>query len=192
MKISDYYQVKMADYDGSQVIVYDTKSIMAVTAKEHQNKELNHDIMACYMNFLNGMIQQGYSIKDVKITSFWRNYVPVGGSKNSLHLVGKAIDFKVKNGQKFADYVLKNKEKFGYIGGLGVYDTHIHLDVGTQKPAGQGAPYFRYWDYRINKALSMQDDSDSTENMDMSTNSIGVGFFIIAILSAALYWYVKG
>lgn len=69
----------------------------------------------------------------------------VGGVANSEHVQGKAADLNPKNitPKKLYDLILKliNEGKI-YNGGVGLYDTFVHYDIG-----GKG----RRWDYRKRK-----------------------------------------
>ena len=51
-------------------------------------------------------------------------------AKNSMHLVGRAIDFRVKN--RSISSLEKTAEKFTP-GGLGVYSSFIHIDTGPYR-----------------------------------------------------------
>lgn len=73
-----------------------------------------------------------------------------GGASKSQHLVGRALDFSFKN-QKDHDQFVKDIESKGDqywillingITGLGIYDTHIHIDTRTNKEK------ITVWDYR--------------------------------------------
>ena len=57
----------------------------------------------------------------------------VGGAKNSLHLKGKAVDIKARNQKELIRIV----EKVFTNGGIGYYNSFIHVDVG-QKRRWQG------------------------------------------------------
>ena len=78
--------------------------------------------------------------KAVTITSAYRTpskNKAVGGQTYSQHLYGKAADIKVKGvtPKKVAAYVetlLKNK------GGIGTYNTFVHIDVRSTKSRWQG------------------------------------------------------
>lgn len=54
------------------------------------------------------------------------NYnMDIGGSRNSLHMEGKAADLPVKNPRKVYDYFCKKyPDKYGF----GLYKTFIHID----------------------------------------------------------------
>ncbi len=70
----------------------------------------------------------------------------VGGSKNSQHVLGNAIDFYVKrmSSQQLFD-ILK---QHGFLGkvftGVGIYSNFIHCDVRAN-PHSRG---FSFWDMR--------------------------------------------
>lgn len=69
----------------------------------------------------------------------------VGGVKNSYHVQGKASDInsKVLTPKQLYEVILKLiKGGVIYNGGVGLYDTFVHYDIG-----GQG----RRWDYRKKK-----------------------------------------
>lgn len=61
----------------------------------------------------------------------------VGGSKNSLHITGRAADFKVQGVSSkdvytfLADYLNKR-------GGLGLYSSWVHVDSRSNGPARWG------------------------------------------------------
>lgn len=49
----------------------------------------------------------------------------IGGSKNSLHMAGKAADLPVRNPRKVYDYLCKKyPDKYGF----GLYEDFIHID----------------------------------------------------------------
>lgn len=69
----------------------------------------------------------------------------VGGVKNSYHVQGKASDLNPKGitPKQLYDVILKLiKGGVIYNGGVGLYDTFVHYDIG-----GKG----RRWDYRKKK-----------------------------------------
>ena len=69
----------------------------------------------------------------------------VGGVKNSYHVQGKASDLKPKGitPKQLYDVIIKLiKGGVIYNGGVGLYDTFVHYDIG-----GKG----RRWDYRKKK-----------------------------------------
>ena len=76
--------------------------------------------------------------KPIIITSGYRTIShnkKVGGSKNSLHLQGKAADIKVNGidpGQ-----LSKQAEKVGF-NGIGIYKTFIHVDTRGYKARWNG------------------------------------------------------
>ena len=78
--------------------------------------------------------------KSVTITSAYRTpgkNKAVGGKAYSQHLYGKAADIKVKNVSPkkvaaYAETLLKNK------GGIGTYNTFVHIDVRTTKSRWKG------------------------------------------------------
>ena len=68
----------------------------------------------------------------------------VGGVENSLHLIGLAVDIHVKGlNSKILYLVMENliKRKIISNGGLGLYDTFVHYDLGD----------VRRWDNRNKK-----------------------------------------
>lgn len=69
----------------------------------------------------------------------------VGGVKNSYHVQGKASDLSSKKitPKQLYDTIIKLiKAGIVYNGGVGIYDTFVHYDIG-----GKG----RRWDYRKKK-----------------------------------------
>ena len=69
----------------------------------------------------------------------------VGGVKNSYHVQGKASDLKPKGitPKQLYDVIIKLiKGGVIYNGGVGLYDTFVHYDIGCQG---------RRWDYRKKK-----------------------------------------
>jgi len=70
--------------------------------------------------------------RDVVVTSGFRcekRNKEVGGEAGSLHLTGAAVDFVVRGVSPAK--VAQHLAEWG--GGLGEYDRHVHLDVGTSK-----------------------------------------------------------
>lgn len=78
--------------------------------------------------------------KPVTITSAYRtpaHNAKVGGVADSQHLYGAAADIKVKNVSplrvaQYAEQILINK------GGIGVYETFVHIDVRPTKSRWNG------------------------------------------------------
>lgn len=78
--------------------------------------------------------------KSVTITSAYRTpgkNKAVGGTTYSQHLYGRAADIKVKSVSSkkvaaYAETLLKNK------GGIGTYNTFVHIDVRTTKSRWKG------------------------------------------------------
>ena len=78
--------------------------------------------------------------KPVTITSAYRtpaHNAKVGGVADSQHLFGTAADIKVKNVSplrvaQYAEQILINK------GGIGVYETFVHIDVRPTKSRWNG------------------------------------------------------
>ena len=69
----------------------------------------------------------------------------VGGVNNSYHVQGKASDLKPKGitPKQLYDVIIKLiKGGVIYNGGVGLYDTFVHYDIGCQG---------RRWDYRKKK-----------------------------------------
>jgi uncharacterized protein YcbK (DUF882 family) len=85
--------------------------------------------------------KKGYDIK-IHISSSFRTSLGnllCGGAKNSMHLIGKALDFQIvgKDAAKVkSDYINQIKEKKylfeklrkGGISGMGIYPTFFHID----------------------------------------------------------------
>ena len=72
-----------------------------------------------------------------------------GGSPNSAHLRGEAMDFHAKLPPKECfDIILEayRKGKLPELGGVGLYDWGLHIDV-VKAPDG----HLRIWDYRKKK-----------------------------------------
>lgn len=73
--------------------------------------------------------------KAVTITSAYRtppHNKSCGGTMYSQHLYGKAADIKIRNisPKKVAEYA---EELLRGRGGIGIYDTFVHIDVRTTK-----------------------------------------------------------
>ncbi len=77
--------------------------------------------------------------KKVKIVSGYRSYkcnTRVGGAKKSQHMVGKAIDIRVKGmSTRRLKWVIEKLIKKGKIpqGGVGLYRWHVHYDIRGTK-----------------------------------------------------------
>ena len=72
--------------------------------------------------------------KPINITSGYRcskHNKEVGGIADSQHLKNNAVDFYVKNMKPYDVYYYANKVFWD--GGVGIYKTHIHVDVGKKQ-----------------------------------------------------------
>ena len=54
----------------------------------------------------------------------------VGGAKNSYHMKGKAVDIRINGDMK---ELAKMADRIFYKGGVGIYKTFIHVDVGPSR-----------------------------------------------------------
>lgn len=74
----------------------------------------------------------------VSINSAFRNFVPPGGSKNSAHLRGNALDIGLNKKQREtlkSNLVAFMEDAFGLgLKGFGVYSWGVHIDVDTTLP----------------------------------------------------------
>lgn len=83
------------------------------------------------------------------------------GSSKSEHINGNAIDFKVQNLDEAKKTLLDDYENGLLNGGLGLYDTFIHIDVGKK----------RFWDSQKKKFDDIEDGLlilDSDKNKDIA------------------------
>lgn len=62
----------------------------------------------------------------------------VGGAENSQHLLGRAFDVRILNGNMEGRLRLVHLATLAGFRGFGVYDTFNHIDIGTT----------RFWDER--------------------------------------------
>ncbi len=79
--------------------------------------------------------------KPVVVNSAYRTKAhnkAVGGVSNSQHLLGKAVDIHINN-QKEGDTLEALAKKYIGLGGIGRYNTFIHVD---------NREYNAYWDKR--------------------------------------------
>lgn len=77
----------------------------------------------------------------IYVTSWYRDRatnIRVGGSRNSQHLFGNAVDFYCNHMYPAKVYYLLDSWH-GSKGGLGLYKTHVHLDLRGHRAR---------WDYR--------------------------------------------
>lgn len=56
----------------------------------------------------------------------------IGGSPNSQHMLGAAVDVSIRNINMKIESIAKIAEEIGFTG-IGLYDTFIHLDVRPNK-----------------------------------------------------------
>ncbi|MTI49567.1 MAG: DUF882 domain-containing protein [Firmicutes bacterium] len=69
----------------------------------------------------------------------------IGGYEKSKHLLGQAADISKNNLDKTDDELIQIAVECGFKG-IGIYDTHIHLDCGYYAYPNEYGYYF--WDYR--------------------------------------------
>jgi len=111
---------------------------------------------------MNQLVRKYSGGQPAKINSAFRNFIPKGGSKNSAHLRGNALDIGLNAEQKkelkanLADF-LNDATAFG-LKGFGVYNWGVHVDVDDVLPvenywgyipdgatAARWAGYIRHW-----------------------------------------------
>lgn len=71
----------------------------------------------------------------------------VGGGEHSQHLEGKAMDLLIPKTVEAETFygILKHRAAHDKrIGGLGLYNAFVHVDIRDRKPDGG----FAYWDFR--------------------------------------------
>lgn len=98
---------------------------------------LNLIALANRLQFLRDMLG-----KTITITSGFRSpehNQKIGGAAGSLHLSGMAADIQVKD---MTPENIFNRLTGIWSGGLGVYDYHVHVDIGAR----------RRWDKRTNRS----------------------------------------
>lgn len=88
--------------------------------------------------------------KPININSWYRTQATnyrVGGSSNSLHLNGLAVDISIKGDlqNKFCARWQEICKKYGIVGGFNYYNTYIHISYGEDK---FGYSSFKIRDYR--------------------------------------------
>lgn len=59
-----------------------------------------------------------------------------GGATNSLHMVGKAVDFTIGRGVNHFDLARRIDNVIGWNGGVGGYPSWVHLDIGQNRKWG--------------------------------------------------------
>ncbi len=80
------------------------------------------------------IIRSHFGDKPIVIHSAYRTKThnkKIGGAKGSQHLVGKALDLGPPKGvgiKRFYDEILANRKDWG-IGGIGKYNTFVHVDI---------------------------------------------------------------
>ena len=71
----------------------------------------------------------------------------VGGGKRSQHLLGRALDLHPPKGMdadELHEVIVDLAEKDDRVGGVGAYDSFVHVDVRDRKPDGS----YARWDFR--------------------------------------------
>lgn len=89
------------------------------------------------------MIRDKYGVP-MYVTSATRNYIPTGGSTNSAHMKGVAIDFKfLQDNNTLIKKLMKEQEQktpffcslvAAGLRGIGFYDTFVHIDTWEPTP----------------------------------------------------------
>lgn len=141
----------------------------------------------------------------VTITSTYRSpeyNKLIGGSEQSQHIKGKAIDFKLKSIESLIRDIENKGEVFTYlrnigINGFGLYDNFIHLDTRDQESdvynSSDEKGLYSIWDNRkkkVNRLIPSSDLEDGYldyKNHFKASSLILVLFIIIAILIIIKY-----
>jgi len=160
MKIKDIPELTIKHSDGKKHLIMSKQIFLESSKKKFdENSVLSDQLPYRYQQFLQKLIDLGlYKNKPlplIKVTSANRDYIPKGGAKQSKHLKGEALDFVGLSTNLVNEIVTKNPKDFGdIIGGIGIYNNHIHFDVSSETPLGVYAPHFRYW----NATTKMDED----------------------------------
>ena len=129
------YRIKSAFFDSE--LNYDVLDYFFRDWRENKTIRMDRGVIKNFLNICESLLGSGREL-EVDITSGYRtkktneilrqNNSRV--AKNSMHLIGRAIDFKVRNRS------IQNLEKVAKKltpGGLGVYSGFIHIDTGPYR-----------------------------------------------------------
>lgn len=124
-KIGKYFSIReMACKEGGQVL-YDYRLI--------EKLDQLREILGCPLYINSGYRTPEYNKK-------------IGGSSNSQHMYGKAVDISTKNLDIDDETLIRICANLGFTG-IGIYPTWIHLDVRDKLNNTVGRDY-DFWDYR--------------------------------------------
>jgi len=130
-------------------------------------------------------LEDALGAKNLWITSGLRSKAyneKIGGAENSEHLTGSAVDIARASFKQSPEEFRRIAESLGF-GGIGLYDTHVHVDIG---------PPNRRWDNRTGsgvfdvtvpnnqiesaEAIVESMDADQVTKLAISAVAIGLAF----------------
>ena len=134
-----------------------------------------------------------YYATPIIVTSTFRtpaHNLAVGGSSTSMHLQGRAVDFKMQDLIKL-EQMKEDLRKFKHnhpafknikIGGIGIYKGFIHLDTGN---AG------RFWDQEKKNSTGNEIELSEYETVKNPRNMVAVGLTGLAIATGIYFLFIR-
>lgn len=185
MKFKDIPEIYVYK-NGQKILLYSYKLLFAKSGKKLSGDEnINEQVLYETSEIIQHLLSTGVISKVPSINSFYRNYIPPGGSSQSAHMIGSAIDlgFNITEISKVKDYLL-SVVQHTKLKGLGFYDTFIHFDIDTRTKPINGK--FRFWD---NSTFKKKVDFEEVNNEDGIIHNRN--FPIIIIIIALFVWKLR-